>query len=81
MGELTTENQCIYAANVVLTDITMTLVDKQLTSRDDIIATAQLLRKKANLLINIDYELSELELLDFVKNNDVPYLSQRSGES
>lgn len=80
MGELTTKAQCLYAANLVLNDINMSLIDKKLESRDDIIAVANMLRAKSNELINIDYELSEIELFEFVEENNVPFFGQRSGQ-
>ncbi|MBC1564132.1 hypothetical protein [Listeria booriae] len=80
MDELKTEAQALYAANILIYDAAMKLLDIKASSREDVIKAAKLMQGHAAKLTNIDADLCEIELADFQREFNVPIFGQRSGE-
>lgn len=80
MDAIKSEAQALYSANIVIYALAQKLLDIKAQNREDVIKAAKLMQESAAHLVNIDAELSEVELEEFRKVTGAPVFSQRSGE-
>lgn len=80
MDAVKSEAQALYGANIVIYALAEKLLDIKAQNREDVIKAAKLMQDSATHLINIDADLSEVELEEFRKATGAPIFGQRSGE-